>query len=149
MDGSAVTDGCAVTARSGFVTDQKEQTTNPAADAARSRFKPGPNILQKADGRAAAARGGAERRHTDGCAVESPTDVRWLKSDNSAKIRPNHTRKSALDGAACVISLTDERGRSMWRGSCENSGRSAMVISPHEEERNTRSRRHRDGTDVR
>jgi hypothetical protein len=59
----------------------------------------------------------------------------WLTSRNSAKIRPNHTGKSALDGVACVIYSTDERGGRMWRGSCENSGRSAMVISPQRWER--------------
>jgi hypothetical protein len=62
-DGSAVTDGCAVTARDRLVTDRGTgKQSIPATDAARSRFKPGPNILHEADGCAAGAREATEAR---------------------------------------------------------------------------------------
>jgi hypothetical protein len=69
-----------------------------------------------------------------------------LLSHNSAKMRPNHMGKAPAWAAGVILSTDEREEGQMWRGSCENSGRSATEISPQLMGAE-HSRRHLNGTE--
>jgi hypothetical protein len=129
------TDGSAVTARSGFVTDRRAEfrpLTRFEADLKQS----GPNILQRQTDvllrLGEAPKGSAER---DGCARGTV----WLTSRNSVKIRPNHMGEAVPDERLCDTLDGCARRVECGAAAVRKQREERHGESPHDEEQNTPS----------